>query len=247
MIHLPRAASAAPTQKPEPKLESKSRSNRHSTHAMPPPPPYSLPAPPYQVRNQYNNCTFNHSNDHSCRTSYHYSDHSSRASHHHQGVQEVNGQTRPNLDVVCPFTSCTPWCHCCNHRPSASTRTKSRSHAPSNHSSPSHSTELTPRPANGAVEASGRSRRSHPSKEKSVRFTEGASVREKEPKNWDPAGGHRTNHASKSERRPEARKVERLVCDDCQEGSQRWLDGQTGRNVCDGCYRFKEGKRAARR
>lgn len=150
MIHLPRAASAAPTQKPESKHESKSRSNRQSTHAT----PYFPSAPPYQMTNQYNNCTFNHSNDHSCRTSYHYSDHSSRASH-----------------------------HCCNHRPSAPTRTKSRSHAPSNHSSPSHSTELTPRPANGAVEASGRSRRSHPSKEKSVRFTEGASVREKEPKN----------------------------------------------------------------
>lgn len=137
--------------------------------------------------------------------------------------------------------------HSSSHRPSAPERTKSRSHAPSQHASKStsRSTASIPRTANGAIEAHNKSRRSPSSKEKGVRFTESVSVREKEPKHWDPAGEHRTNSRSKSGRRPEARKVERLSCDSCQEGSQRWGDGE--KKLCGSCYRFAEGKRAAKR
>lgn len=85
-----------------------------------------------------------------------------------------------------------------------------------------------------------------PRKEKAVRFTESVSAREREhKKQWDPTGGHRTNYASKSGRKPEAVKVERLMCESCQVRGQEWR--VDGRMLCEGCFRYREGKKAGRR
>ena len=46
-------------------------------------------------------------------------------------------------------------------------------------------------------------------------------------------------------RTSEARRAERLLCESCREGSQRWEDG--GKKLCGSCYRFAEEKRAAKR
>ena len=46
-------------------------------------------------------------------------------------------------------------------------------------------------------------------------------------------------HESKCGGRPEARRVERLMCESCHVGSQKWLEG--GRRLCDSTYPFREG------
>ena len=67
-----------------------------------------------------------------------------------------------------------------------------------------------------------------------MHFTENVSLREKQEKQCDPASEHRTNHESKNGKRPEARKVEGLICESCQVRGQEWWEGGNGMRLCDG-------------
>ena len=90
----------------------------------------------------------------------------------------------------------------------------------------------------------------HATKAKGVHFTESVSAREKERKKREEAANvHQTNHASKSGKTHEAMKVERLCCEKCYAGSQRWRESGSGRGVklCEECYRARERKRLGRR
>ena len=87
----------------------------------------------------------------------------------------------------------------------------------------------------------------HTTKAKGVHFTESVSAREKERKKREDL--HRTNHASKSGQRPEAMRIERLCCENCSDGSQRWRESGSGRGMklCEECYRARERKRRGKR
>ena len=100
-------------------------------------------------------------------------------------------------------------------------------------SAPSHT--------NRAIEPSTHSmhRSPHSTKAKGVHFTESVSAHERERKQ------RRTNHASKSGKKPEAMRIERLSCENCSGGSQRWQERGSGSGVklCEECCRSRERKR----
>lgn len=133
------------------------------------------------------------------------------------------------------------------HQSSVPRSTEPRQQHRSSRATTSTSMASIPVTTNGTMVAYNPPRHSHLSREKAIHFTESVSAREKEKKHWDPASGHLTNHVSKSGNRTEAKKVERLTCESCQVRSQAWLERGSGKRLCDGCYRFREGKRAGKK
>lgn len=149
------------------------------------------------------------------------------------------------------INECRPPKVSCSHHslPSRSSHHHSSAARPSNtQTSTRNSRSSAPSHANRAIEPPTHSSRHlpQPPKAKGVHFTESVSAREKERKNREePADRHRTNHASKSGKRTEAMRIERLSCDTCSVGSQRWRERGSGRGVklCEECYRARERKR----
>ena len=222
MIRPPQAAEAAPAKKPS------STSDWKSTHAWPPPPPYSpFISQPYSPFISQPYSPF---------------------------IPQPHSPFTPQPQIAGPvnqhFRDCTSninigqsskRSHHYTHEPSSHPHPKPQQHAPSH---PSKTT--IPETASPAIEPHHQTHQPHPSKiAKRVHFTSSVSIHERAPKRWDPAGEHATNHRSKSGLRPPAPKVERLTCESCQVRSQGWW--VDGRMLCEGCLRFREGKRAGRR
>lgn len=250
MIHLPYAASEPPpVQKPKPKPESKSSSNWHPSsppyYALMPPPTQMMKNPVFQSFNggTFNGGTFNFNNGSSARSG-------QRPSHngHSSNYGQHFTQNKPSSGYSHHSTSIPN-----NHSPkSENLASHHRTWVPpttaTTHRSSPQSNALVPRTTNNPVTAYNKPCHCPSCKEKKrVHFTESVSAREREreqKKQWHPNGGHRTNYESKSGRKPQAVKVERLMCERCRVRGQEWrVDGKM---VCEGCFRYGEGKKAGR-
>lgn len=236
-MRLPHAASTAPSvPHHKPKPESLTPYSQAYSGIMPsvphhkPKPESSTPysqlysgiMPHIQITNplvqNFHNSTFNFNNGHSSNYGPPFSSKGHKSSGHHSGYKSHTSSEKHGANSGRPAYTGHHHTHMPTTRPSKSA------------TYPTHHKALAP-----------------PPKKPQVHFPESVSNRERErekKKQQHPASGHRTNHASKSGERREAVKVERLMCEFCQVKDQAWLEVGSGLRLCEGCYRFREGKRA---
>ena len=223
MVHLPQAISAPPAKRDKEKSTSTSRPHDQYSPMWPPPPlyyPFLQPPTAFSPATHiFNNHPFLHPPTTFSPVTHIFNNHTYNINKYHSSK------------VSCSHHSSH---HHSSHAQLPEIPTSTRN------SRPSH-----PRHANRPIEPSTHAihRPPHATKAKGVYFTESVSARDKERKKYEDP--HRTKHASKSGKKPEAVRIERLCCENCNGGSQRWLESGSGRGVklCEECHRARDRRR----